>query len=138
MWAHIIPSPRSVVGRLKYLQNHWHDPMKGIQTVADASRARDYKVSGIVVSNHGGRQVDGSVASLDQLPAISAAVGNDLEILFDSGVHCGSDIAKAYALGAKAVLVATWSSRRGRASRLSCAQELAGGSQFDIIAVRHS
>lgn len=62
-------------------------------------------MDGIVVSNHGGRQVDGCVASLDMLREISDAVGDKLDILFDSGIRTGTDIAKALALGAKAVLV---------------------------------
>ncbi|HEY3492066.1 MAG TPA: alpha-hydroxy-acid oxidizing protein, partial [Solirubrobacterales bacterium] len=61
-------------------------------------------VDGIVVSNHGGRQVDGAIASLDALPAIAAAVGDeDLAILFDSGIRGGADALKALALGADAV-----------------------------------
>src|SRR4029079_13539456 len=62
-------------------------------------------IEGIVVSNHGGRQVDGAIASLDALPPIVEAVGDRVEVLFDSGVRTGSDVIKAVALGAKAVLV---------------------------------
>ena len=60
-------------------------------------------VDGIVVSNHGGRQVDGAIASLDALPPIAEAVGDELAILFDSGVRGGTDVLKALALGADAV-----------------------------------
>jgi lactate 2-monooxygenase len=78
--------------------------VKGIQHAADAREAVARGVDGIVVSNHGGRQVDGALASLDALPAISAAVGDqDLAILFDSGVRSGADALKALALGADAV-----------------------------------
>jgi isopentenyl diphosphate isomerase/L-lactate dehydrogenase-like FMN-dependent dehydrogenase len=93
--------------QIAFLQQHWDGPivLKGIQHVADAERAAAAGVQGIVVSNHGGRQVDGAVASLDALPAIAEAVGNDLEVLFDSGIRTGSDVLKAIALGAKAVLV---------------------------------
>jgi lactate 2-monooxygenase len=66
----------------------------------------DTGVQGIVVSNHGGRQVDGAIASLDALPGIAAAVGDQVEVLFDSGIRTGADVLKAIALGAKAVLVA--------------------------------
>jgi isopentenyl diphosphate isomerase/L-lactate dehydrogenase-like FMN-dependent dehydrogenase len=59
----------------------------------------------IVVSNHGGRQIDGSIASLDALPAIVDAVGGELELLLDSGVRSGADAVKALALGADAVLI---------------------------------
>ncbi len=77
--------------------------VKGIQHVEDAREAVRRGVDGIVVSNHGGRQVDGAVASLDALPAIAAAVGDDLAVLFDSGVRGGADVLKALALGADAV-----------------------------------
>jgi lactate 2-monooxygenase len=58
-----------------------------------------------VVSNHGGRQVDGAVASLDVLPAIVDAVGDRVDVLFDSGIRTGADIVKALALGARAVMI---------------------------------
>lgn len=77
--------------------------IKGIQHVDDALEAAKRGIDGIVVSNHGGRQVDGAVASLDALPTIAEAVGDDLTILFDSGVRSGSDAIKALALGADAV-----------------------------------
>jgi lactate 2-monooxygenase len=77
--------------------------VKGIQHVDDAREAARRELDGIVVSNHGGRQVDGAVASLDALPAIAEAVGDELAILFDSGVRNGSDVLKALALGADAV-----------------------------------
>jgi L-lactate dehydrogenase (cytochrome) len=77
--------------------------IKGIQHVDDAREAARRGVDGIVVSNHGGRQVDGAIASLDALPPIAAAVGDDLAILFDSGVRTGTDVLKALALGADAV-----------------------------------
>ena len=76
---------------------------KGIQHPDDAREAVRRGLDGIVVSNHGGRQVDGAVASLDALPAIAAAAGGDLTILFDSGVRGGADALKALALGADAV-----------------------------------
>jgi L-lactate dehydrogenase (cytochrome) len=77
--------------------------VKGIQHVEDAREAAGRGLDGIVVSNHGGRQVDGAIASLDALPAIAAAVGGDLALLFDSGVRTGADVLKALALGADAV-----------------------------------
>jgi L-lactate dehydrogenase (cytochrome) len=77
--------------------------LKGIQHVDDAREAARRGVDGIVVSNHGGRQVDGAIASLDALPAIAAAAGGELTILFDSGVRGGADVLKALALGADAV-----------------------------------
>jgi lactate 2-monooxygenase len=77
--------------------------VKGIQHPEDAREAVRRGVDGIVVSNHGGRQVDGAIASLDALPAITNATGDDLAILFDSGVRGGADVLKALALGADAV-----------------------------------
>ncbi len=77
--------------------------VKGIQHAEDAREAVRRGVDGIVVSNHGGRQVDGAIASIDALPAIAEAVGGELAILFDSGVRGGGDALKALALGADAV-----------------------------------
>jgi isopentenyl diphosphate isomerase/L-lactate dehydrogenase-like FMN-dependent dehydrogenase len=68
-------------------------------------RAADAGMAGVIVSNHGGRQVDGAVAALDALPGVVAAAGDRLEVLFDSGVRTGADVVKALALGARAVLV---------------------------------
>ncbi|GCB23941.1 uncharacterized lactate 2-monooxygenase PB1A11.03 [Aspergillus awamori] len=79
--------------------------IKGIQSVADAKKCVEYGVDGIVVSNHAGRQVDGAIASLDALENIANAVGDQIYIMFDSGVRGGSDVAKALALGARFVFV---------------------------------
>ena len=77
--------------------------LKGIQHADDARRAVAAGVDGILVSNHGGRQVDGAIGALDALPAIVEAAGDELEVLFDSGVRSGADVFKALALGARAV-----------------------------------
>lgn len=92
---------------IKFLQKHWDGPivLKGIQSVADAKKAVEVGVQGIVVSNHAGRQTDGGNSSLGVLPGIVDAVGKDLDIFYDSGIRCGADIAKALALGAKMCLV---------------------------------
>jgi len=77
--------------------------IKGIQHPEDAREAARRGIDGVVVSNHGGRQVDGGISSLEALPAIAAAAGEDLAILFDSGIRGGADALKALALGADAV-----------------------------------
>lgn len=79
--------------------------LKGILHPDDARRALDLGVSALVVSNHGGRQVDGAIASLDALPAIRAAVGEGTALILDSGVRSGSDVFTALALGADAVAI---------------------------------
>lgn len=79
--------------------------LKGIVRPDDALRAIDYGAKGIVVSNHGGRQLDTSPATIEVLPSIAEAIDNRIEVLVDGGVRRGTDIIKAVALGAKAVLV---------------------------------
>jgi lactate 2-monooxygenase len=79
--------------------------IKGILHPDDARRAVSNGFSGIIVSNHGGRQVDGAISSLDALPGIVGEVGLECAILLDSGIRCGADMVKAIALGASAVLI---------------------------------
>ena len=79
--------------------------LKGIVHPDDARRAMDAGVDGVIVSNHGGRQVDGAVAALQALPAVVDAVAGQAPVLFDSGVRTGSDVIKALCLGAAAVLI---------------------------------
>ncbi|PKY00203.1 FMN-linked oxidoreductase [Aspergillus campestris IBT 28561] len=107
-WTHtIFPGTSHGWEDLQFLRQHWDGPivLKGIQTVEDAKQALDCRMQGIVVSNHGGRQQDGGVGSLDMLPEVVDAVGSELGVIFDSGVRCGADVAKALALGAKMVLL---------------------------------
>jgi lactate 2-monooxygenase len=106
-WAQMFGDPSLTWDDLPFLRDHWDGPvvLKGIMSVPDALRAADAGLDGIVVSNHGGRQVDGGLAALDALPAIADAVGSRLTVLFDSGVRSGADVLKALALGAQAVLI---------------------------------
>ncbi|CAN5913384.1 lactate 2-monooxygenase [soil metagenome] len=106
-WASMFPNPGLSWSDLAFLREHWDGPivLKGIVAVEDARLAVEHGMDGIVVSNHGGRQVDGAIASLDALPAIAEAVGSQTTILFDSGVRTGTDVVKALALGADAALI---------------------------------
>jgi isopentenyl diphosphate isomerase/L-lactate dehydrogenase-like FMN-dependent dehydrogenase len=79
--------------------------LKGILTREDASLAADMGVDGIVISNHGGRQLDGVPAGVDVLSEIAAAVGDRVEVLVDGGIRRGTDVVKALALGARGVLL---------------------------------
>ncbi|MFD6286148.1 lactate 2-monooxygenase [Streptomyces sp. NPDC060205] len=92
---------------LEFLRENWDGPivLKGVLHPDDARRAVDAGMDGVVVSNHGGRQVAGAVAAADALPGVAEAAGDRLTVLFDSGVRTGDDIFKALALGAEAVLV---------------------------------
>jgi isopentenyl diphosphate isomerase/L-lactate dehydrogenase-like FMN-dependent dehydrogenase len=92
------------IGRIRKL---WPGPLivKGIISGEDARRAVDQGADAVVVSNHGGRALDSSAATIDMLPEVVRAVGNRTTVLLDSGVRHGSDVVKAVALGAKAVLI---------------------------------
>lgn len=92
---------------LRWIQDLWGGPIviKGVLTGDDARRAVDAGAAAVVVSNHGGRQLDGVAASLRALPEVAAAVGDRTEVLMDGGIRRGADIVKAVCLGAHAVLV---------------------------------
>jgi len=92
---------------LQWIRGLWQGPIvvKGILTADDAKRAVDEGAAAVVVSNHGGRQLDGVSATLRVLPEVVAAVGTQVEVLMDGGVRRGGDIVKALCLGARAVLV---------------------------------
>jgi isopentenyl diphosphate isomerase/L-lactate dehydrogenase-like FMN-dependent dehydrogenase len=89
------------------LRERWNVPVvvKGLVTAEDADLACQYGASGVVVSNHGGRQLDGAIASLEALPEVVDAVSDRAEVFLDGGVRRGTDVAMALALGARAVLV---------------------------------
>jgi pre-mycofactocin synthase len=90
-----------------WLRAQWNAPflLKGVIRVDDAKRAVDAGVTGISVSNHGGNNLDGTPATIRALPAIAEAVGSQIEVLLDGGVRRGSDVVKALALGARAVMI---------------------------------
>jgi isopentenyl diphosphate isomerase/L-lactate dehydrogenase-like FMN-dependent dehydrogenase len=92
---------------LQWLRDRWPGRLviKGILSPDDARRSVDHGVDGLVVSNHGGRQLDSTRSSIRVLPEIAAAVAGKTEVLFDSGIRRGSDIVKAIALGADGVLL---------------------------------
>jgi isopentenyl diphosphate isomerase/L-lactate dehydrogenase-like FMN-dependent dehydrogenase len=92
---------------LRWLCEQWGGPamLKGVMRVEDAHRARDVGFTAISVSNHGGNNVDGAPASLRALPGIADAVGDSVEVLLDGGIRRGSDVVKALALGARAVMI---------------------------------
>lgn len=92
---------------LAWIREAWGGPIvvKGVHTADDARKAVDAGADAVVVSNHGGRQLDGVAATLRVLPEVLEAVGRQVEVLVDGGVRRGADVAKAVALGAKAVLV---------------------------------
>jgi pre-mycofactocin synthase len=92
---------------LRWMRDQWEGPfmLKGVMRVDDARRAVDAGYSAISVSNHGGNNVDGTPASLRALPAIADAVGDQIEVVLDGGIRRGSDVVKALALGAKAVMI---------------------------------
>jgi L-lactate dehydrogenase (cytochrome) len=92
---------------MRWMREAWRGPfvVKGVHTGDDARRAIDAGADAIVVSNHGGRQLDGVAASLRALPEVVTAAGDQIEVLMDGGIRRGSDIVKALCLGAKAVLI---------------------------------
>jgi len=92
---------------LKWIRAQWKGPIavKGVLTGDDARQARDLGASAVVVSNHGGRQLDQVASGLAALPDVVSAVGDEVEVLVDGGIRRGADIVKALALGAKAVML---------------------------------
>jgi pre-mycofactocin synthase len=100
-------SPLPTWDDVTWLAKQWNGPfmLKGVTRVDDAKRAVDAGVTAISVSNHGGNNLDGTPAPIRALPAIADAVGDQIEVLLDGGVRRGSDVIKALALGARAVMI---------------------------------
>jgi pre-mycofactocin synthase len=92
---------------VQWLREQWAGPfmLKGVTRIDDAKHAVDAGVSAISVSNHGGNNLDGTPASIRALPAIADAVGDQIEVILDGGIRRGSDVVKAIALGARAVMI---------------------------------
>jgi isopentenyl diphosphate isomerase/L-lactate dehydrogenase-like FMN-dependent dehydrogenase len=107
LWAGICSHTALTWKDLSFLRQHTRLPilLKGILHAADAERALDGGADGLIVSNHGGRQVDGAIAALDALPEVVRAVRGRAPVLFDSGIRRAADAIKAIALGARAVLL---------------------------------
>ena len=107
LWAGVFSNSTLSWDDLPYLRGHTKLPilLKGILHADDAAKAVELGMDGVIVSNHGGRQVDGAIAALDALPNVVKAVKGRIPVLFDSGIRNGADAFKALALGARAVLL---------------------------------
>lgn len=99
-------NPSATWEDLAWIRERWEGPLavKGILTDEDARRAVDHGAQAVIVSNHGGRQLDGAPAAIEALPEVVAAVGEHAEVLLDGGIRRGTDVVKALALGARAVM----------------------------------
>jgi L-lactate dehydrogenase (cytochrome) len=99
--------PRLNWGDVEWIKKRWGGKLilKGIQDVEDAKLAVDSGTDALIVSNHGGRQLDGAQSSIEALPAIAAAVGHKIEVHMDGGIRSGQDVLKAWALGARGTYI---------------------------------
>jgi L-lactate dehydrogenase (cytochrome) len=106
-YVNSLPDPKASWSDLNWLRSVWKGPLliKGILTPEDARRSVEFGVDGIIVSNHGGRQLDGVPSAISVLPGIVDAVEGRAEVLIDGGICRGTDVVKAIALGAKACLI---------------------------------
>ncbi|MFC7449105.1 pre-mycofactocin synthase MftD [Rhodococcus daqingensis] len=127
-----------------WLREQWGGPfmLKGVMRVDDAKRAVDAGVTAISVSNHGGNNLDGTPAPIRALPAIAEAVGSEIEVLLDGGIRRGSDVVKAVALGARAVMIGRgylWGlSANGQAGVENVLDILRGGIDSALLGLGHS
>ena len=118
-------NPAATWEDLSRLREEWKGPLviKGLMTVEDSLRAVELGVDGIVISNHGGRQLDGLPGTLDVLPEIVEAVNGRAEVFIDGGIRHGSDVVKAIALGARACLIGRpylWGLAAGGEAGVAC------------------
>jgi isopentenyl diphosphate isomerase/L-lactate dehydrogenase-like FMN-dependent dehydrogenase len=106
-YVNSLPDPLASWSDVGWLRSVWKGPLliKGILTPEDARRSVEFGVDGIIVSNHGGRQLDGAPSTISVLPGIVDSVAGRAEVLIDGGICRGSDVVKAIALGAKACLI---------------------------------
>ena len=106
-WTNEQFDPRVTWDDVQWVKERWGGKLilKGIQDVEDAKLAVESGADAIVVSNHGGRQLDGAETSIRSLPAIVAAVGDKIEVHMDGGVRSGQDVLRAWALGAKGIWI---------------------------------
>lgn len=129
---------------IAWMRSQWDGPfiIKGISRIDDARRAVDAGVSGISVSTHGGNNLDGTPGAIRMLPGIADAVGGDIDILFDSGIRRGSDVVKALALGADAVMIGRaylWGlAANGQAGVENVLDILAGGIRSALLGLGKS
>ncbi|GAA3214839.1 pre-mycofactocin synthase MftD [Microbacterium terregens] len=139
-----ISTPPATWEDLAWLREQWDGPvmLKGITRVDDALRAVDAGMSAISVSNHGGNNLDSTPASIRLLPDIAAAVGDQIEVLLDGGIRRGSDVAKALALGAKAVMIGRaylWGlAANGQGGVENVLDILRGGLDSAVLGLGHS
>ncbi|MDE2306439.1 MAG: alpha-hydroxy-acid oxidizing protein [Gammaproteobacteria bacterium] len=106
-WTNEQFDPHLNWGDVEWIKRRWGGPLilKGIMDAEDARHAADTGADALVVSNHGGRQLDGAPASIEALPAIAAAVGSRIEVWMDGGIRSGQDVLRAIALGARGTLI---------------------------------
>ncbi|MFC9832416.1 pre-mycofactocin synthase MftD [Rhodococcus sp. NPDC127530] len=129
---------------IAWLREQWGGPfmLKGVMRIDDAKRAVDAGVTAISVSNHGGNNLDGTPAPIRALPAIAEAVGDQVEVLLDGGIRRGSDVVKAVALGARAVMIGRaylWGlSANGQAGVENVLDVLRGGIDSALLGLGHS
>jgi L-lactate dehydrogenase (cytochrome)/glycolate oxidase len=127
-----------------WLREQWGGPfmLKGVTRVDDAHRAVDAGVSAISVSNHGGNNLDGTPATIRALPAVAEAVGDQVEVLLDGGIRRGSDVVKAVALGARAVMIgraSLWGlAANGQAGVENVLDILRGGIESAVLGLGHA
>jgi pre-mycofactocin synthase len=137
-------SPLPTWDDVRWLREQWEGPfmLKGVIRVDDARRAVDAGVTAISVSNHGGNNLDGTPATIRALPAVARAVGDQVEVLLDGGVRRGSDVVKAVALGARAVMIGRaylWGlAANGQAGVENVLDILRGGIDSALLALGHS